>query len=62
MPLTLQERERIAYIEGCTEEARLCRLVLDNDSWAQQKLVEENRCLREEIHTLNKKLYIRERG
>lgn len=48
MPLTLEERERIAYVEGRTEEASLLALAIDAENDAIDEMRHERDMAKEE--------------
>jgi chemotaxis regulatin CheY-phosphate phosphatase CheZ len=52
MPMTIEERERLAYIEGRTEEAALLQRALDGD----EELHEQNQYLEAENTRLQKEV------
>lgn len=54
--LTLEERERRAYISGRTEEAALLAVVIDNESEQVKELEYEIRSLKDEVRELQDEL------
>lgn len=55
MPLTLEERERIAYIEGRTEEAALLQQAIDAENEALD-FARQNDQLKEDLEAAEEKV------